>query len=106
MDGRRRRRMIRKSRKARKNALLVLTMTLIVGLGTIAMGAQGGKAGQVCYESVLIHPGDTLWTIAEEYKAEGTKTEHMVEDILQLNGMRTTKIRSGEHILVPVALEV
>ena len=65
MDGRRRRRMIRKSRKARKNALLVLTMTLVVGLGTIAMGAQGGKAGEVCYESVLIHPGDTLWTIAE-----------------------------------------
>lgn len=106
MDGRRRRKMIRKSRKARKNALLVLTLTLIVGLGTIAMGAQSGREGQVFYESVLIHPGDTIWSIAEEYKTDGEKTERMIDDILQLNGMKTTKIRSGEHILVPVSKEV
>ncbi|MBM6830171.1 LysM peptidoglycan-binding domain-containing protein [Anaerotignum lactatifermentans] len=102
MDGRRRRRMVRKSKKARKNVLVLLTLALIVGLGTIAMGAQGGKEGSVCYESVLIHTGDTLWSIAEEYKSEGEKTEHMIDDILKLNGIKTTKIRSGEHILVPV----
>ena len=102
MDGRKRRRMIRKSKKARKNVLVMLTLALIVGLGTIAMGAQSGKTGEVYYESVLIHQGDTLWSIAEQYKAEGEKTEHMIEDILELNDRKTTKIRSGEQMLVPV----
>lgn len=70
MDGRKRRRMVRRSRKARKNFLILLTVVLITGIGTIAMGAQTQKTEEVYYESVLIHSGDTLWDIAAEYKAD------------------------------------
>lgn len=102
MDGRKRRRIIRKSRKARRNFLVILTIVLVAGLGTIAMGGQNQKDGEVYYESVLIQSGDSLWSIAEDYKGEGEKTEHMVDKILKLNDMKTTKIRSGDHIFVPV----
>ena len=37
MDGRKRRRMVRRSRKARKNFLILLTVVLITGIGTIAI---------------------------------------------------------------------
>lgn len=105
MDGRRRRRMVRKSRKARENFLLLLTVILIVGIGTIALGAQTQKTQEVYYESVLIHSGDTLWDIASEYKTEGESTERMVGKIQKLNQMSSTQIRAGERILIPVTKE-
>lgn len=105
MDGRRKRRMVRRSRKARKNFLILLTIVLVTGIGTIAMGAQTQKTGEVYYESVLIHSGDTLWDIAAEYKTEGEDTERMVGKIQKLNQMRSTHIKAGERILVPVTKE-
>ena len=105
MDGRKRRRMVRRSRKARKNFLILLTVVLITGIGTIAMGAQPQKTEEVYYEAVLIHSGDTLWDIAAEDKADGEKTEHMIGKIQELDQMRSEYIRAGERILVPVTKE-
>lgn len=106
MERRTQRRVVRKSRKIRKNTFILLTMALILCLGTFAMGAQTEKEGKIYYESVEIHKGDTIWDIAEEYKTEGKKTERMVQDILELNGMKTTNIQAGESIIVPVAAEI
>ena len=85
---------------------MLLTMALILCLGTFAMGAQTEKATKTNYESVEIHKGDTIWNIAEEYKAEGEKTEHMVDAILELNGIKTANIQAGESIIVPIATEL
>lgn len=106
MERRTQRRVVRKSRKIRKNTFLLLTMALILCLGTFAMAGQTGKETKTYYESVQIHSGDTLWEIAEEYKMEGEKTEQMVEKIMVFNGMKTTNVRSGESIIVPVTKAV
>ncbi len=96
------RRVVRKSRNIRKNTFVLLTLAMILCLGTFAMAAQTGKQEKTYYESVLICPGDTLWEIAQEYKQEDEKTEHMVKEIMACNHMKTTNIRSGESIIVPV----
>lgn len=71
------------------------------------MGAQTGKTTKTYYyESVEIHKGDTIWNIAEEYKTESEKTEHMVDAILELNGLKTANVRAGESIIVPVTTEI
>lgn len=106
MERRTQRRVVRKSRKIRKNTFVLLTMVLILCLGTFAMAGQTGKETKTYYESVQIHSGDTLWEIAEEYKMEGEKTEQMVEKIMAFNGMKTTNVRSGESIIVPVTKAV
>ena len=71
MERRTQRRVVRKSRKIRKNVFLLLTLALILCLGTFAMGAQKGRETKTYYESVEIQRGDTIWDIAKEYKAEG-----------------------------------
>ncbi len=81
---------------------VLLTMTLILCLGTFAMGGQKEVQIKTYYECVEVHKGDTLWEIAEEYKMDGEKTEHMMDAIMELNGMKNTNIRSGESIIVPV----
>lgn len=106
MERRTQRKVVRKSRKIRKNMFLLLTMALILCLGTFAMGAQSVKETKTYYESVQIHKGDTLWDIADEYKMEGEETEHMVDAIMELNGLKTANVRAGESIIVPVTTEV
>ena len=88
MERRTQRRVVRKSRKIRKNVFLLLTLALILCLGTFAMGAQKGRETKTYYESVEIQRGDTIWDIAKEYKAEGQKTEQMVDAICEVNGRK------------------
>lgn len=106
MERRTQRRVVRKSRKIRKNTFVLLTMALILCLGTLAMGAQKGMQTKTYYESVEVERGDTLWKIAAEYAAEDEEIEHMVDEILELNNMKNTNIRSGESIIVPVTKAV
>ena len=81
---------------------VLLTMALILCLGTFAMGGQKEVQTKTYYECVEVHKGDTLWEIAEEYKMDGEEIEHMVDAIMELNGMKNANVRSGESIIVPV----
>lgn len=102
MERRTQRRVVRKSRKIRKNMFVMLTMALILCLGTLAMGGQKGIQTKTYYECVKVEKGDTLWEIAEEYRMDGEKTEHMIEAILEVNGLENANVRAGESIIVPV----
>ncbi len=96
------RKMVRKSKMIREKVFLLLTLAMIICLGTLALGAQKDKSREVYYEKVAIHYGDTLWKIAETYKSEEQKVEHMISQIMELNGMCSENIRSGESIIVPM----
>ena len=67
MERRTQRRVVRKSRKIRKNTFVLLTMALILCLGTLAMGGQKGIQKKTYYECVQVEKGDTLWEIAKKY---------------------------------------
>ncbi len=101
MNGRTRRKAIRKSRKIRKMTFVILTVLLVLGIATMVLGGQK-KSTSVYYDSVRIHAGDTLWGIAQEYKGEHMDTETMIAEIMELNGMQNTAIQAGQSILVPV----
>lgn len=106
MERRTQRRVVRKSRKIRKNTFVLLTMALILCLGTLAMGGQRSVQTKTYYECVQVEKGDTLWEIAEEYRMDGEKIEHMVEAILEVNGLKDGNVRAGESIIVPVTKAV
>ena len=94
MERRTQRRVVRKSRKIRKNTFVLLTMALILCLGTLAMGGQKGIQTKTYYECVQVEKGDTLWEIAEEYRMDCEKTEHMVEAILEVNGLKDANVKA------------
>ena len=102
MERRTQRRAVRKSRKIRKNTFLLLTMALILCLGTFAMGGEKEVQTKTYYECVQVQKGDTIWEIAEEYKMDGEDIEHMIDEIMELNGMKNANVRAGESIIVPV----
>lgn len=83
-------------------ALTVLFM--LVGCG-IVLGAEGKQKEVVYYESVEVHWGDSLWSIAKKYRSEEETTEQMVEKIWVLNGLKNENICAGERILIPITMQ-
>lgn len=102
MECRQRRRAVRKSRELRRKMFFIMTITMILSLGTFALGGQGNQTTRTVYESVVIHSGDTIWSIAEEYKMEKENIEHMVDKIMKMNDLCSSNIKAGQRIIVPV----
>ena len=59
---------------------------------------------EIVYKQVLIHKGDTLTTIAEEYydNSYGSFSEY-ISEISTLNGLKNNDaIHSGNYLIIPV----
>lgn len=98
-------RVIRKRKKKKSiwyQKCMVLTILLMLTGCGIVLGAEGKQKEKVYYESVEIHWGDSLWSIAKKYRSEEETTEQMVEKIWALNDLKNENICAGDHILVPI----
>ena len=51
---------------------------------------------------ITVHYGDTLWSIAEEYKPDNVDVREYIHDIKKLNKMSDSTIHGGDTILVYV----
>lgn len=51
---------------------------------------------------VVIAPGDTLWSIARRLDVPGTSVQEKVSAIRAANGLRTSDLRPGQELLVPI----
>ena len=48
-----------------------------------------------------VNEGDTLWSIAREYKSDGVTTMEFVYDIKAANDMKSSALNVGELIMIP-----
>jgi nucleoid-associated protein YgaU len=77
--------------------VVVLLLALAVSLG-LAVVAHGGTAP--VYSTVVVQPGDTLWSIAaERYPSDDVRAR--VQDIESANGLGGPIIRVGETLRLP-----
>lgn len=67
-----------------------------------AMAAETHKPKQKAAAPVQIEPGDTLWSIAENYYSEefGTMQEFVLE-IKRTNQLEDDRIHAGGYLIVP-----
>jgi nucleoid-associated protein YgaU len=89
------------SRARRLAVVLALATGVAVGswLGSL-IGAGGGDLRLAGESSVVVQPGDTLWSIASSLHDDGD-VRAVVDEIQQLNGLRGTEIRPGQTLLLP-----
>ena len=52
------------------------------------------------YKSIEIKSGDTLWSIANEYKSENCTTQDYISEVKTLNGLVTDNIQDGQHLMI------
>lgn len=92
-------------RLTRRGRLVVVLVCAVVVLALsaagshVASGAASTPPGQV-HETMIVQPGQTLWTIAQELGIERDVRE-VIHDIEELNGLPSARIRAGQRLIVP-----
>jgi hypothetical protein len=84
-------------------ACLLLMMLAWMAGAARAQAADGGLPPGAVYRnlaSVVVHPGQTLWSIASQ--AEPTADPRVVmQQIIDLNALHGTGVQPGQHLWVP-----
>ena len=94
----RRQRLI-EGRRRLATLIAVLAVTLGVSMGGGAGGAAvASKPGAPT--TVVLQPGDTLWSVATEYAPDGTDPRAYVHALEQINGLEGTA-RAGAQLNLP-----
>ncbi len=53
------------------------------------------------YTSIEVSAGDSLWSIAEEYMDAGNQSVYdYIDEIKEINGLKSDQIRAGEYLMV------
>lgn len=84
--------------------IAILLCTFSLSTMVTAKHTKAAALGtQITYESVRINDGDSLWSIAQEYRGVEEDTDVFVKELMTLNNLSSDRIQSGSYILVPVA---
>ena len=51
--------------------------------------------------TIVVHPGENLWSIADRYTATDGNTQETVDAIKEANHMKSSSTVPGERLLVP-----
>jgi hypothetical protein len=100
-------RLTRRGRIVVATLLTVLCLLLValawMAIAARAQAADGGLPQGAVYRnltSVVVHPGQTLWSIASQ--AEPSADPRVVMQlIVELNALHGTSIEPGQHLWVP-----
>ena len=78
-------------------ALLGLCVVVVTALG---MAVAARSAPPSTYTTVVVQPGDTLWSIAAQ-RYPGDDVRDRVQDIELANGLQGPQIEAGETLRLP-----
>lgn len=93
-------------RQAKFNLLIIVTVLVVnitIVAGTLLTSAQESDAVtyDVQYISLEVQSGDSLWSIAQEYKSNpDINTKEAVDEIIALNQLSNDSINEGQYIIV------
>lgn len=100
---------MRRIHERRRNVILLITTICLVILLSVTINGFLSKAKSKTediqykyYKSIIVNSGDTLWTIANEYKGTGYKSadEYIIE-VKQMNGLKDDSITAGNYLIIP-----
>lgn len=90
----------------RRRQLLVFVLALITIVSTLILGsfntmAKNEKEAYKYFESYEVKPGDSLWSIADEYiTPEYRDKEEYIAEIKQMNHMLDDDLSAGDFLIV------
>lgn len=88
--------------------IMVLVISILISsgiFGTVVLKAMAKESDQQTvyqyYKSIKIEKGDTLWSIAEEYKnSTSMDTVLYVEELKRMNGLTKDEIQAGKYLTI------
>ena len=101
ISGTRRKGLTRRGRLARFLVVLSLSVVAVAGFSARAGAGDGKVSSATHYATVVVAPGDTLWSIAGAM-ADGRDVRGLVDEIVSANGLRGASVSAGESIRIPL----
>lgn len=100
---------IRRQRELRRHLLisiftLCMTVTLALGIFSIQTSAKdSSEAIEIkYYTSITVSDGDTLWSLASEYKGNHYESSSAyIEEVMNINALTNETIYTGQHLIIP-----
>ena len=84
---------------------VILFLVIFFGFAHFTQAVSSSAPSESVYKyytSVQIKEGDTLHSIASEYMtAEYASMQDYIDEVVSLNGLKSTKIHAGEFLCVP-----
>lgn len=91
--------------KASTIVVFAVAFTLFFVLATTVFTARhaayADSASNVTYETVRVHTGDSLWSLAEEHPVEGLTTQETSDMIRSVNHLERGSLNAGAVLKVP-----
>lgn len=80
---------------------LTLFFVLATSVFSARHAAYAESVSNVTYETIRVQPGDSLWSLAEEYPIEGLSTQETSDTIRNVNHLEHGSLAAGAHLKVP-----
>lgn len=84
---------------------VAVAFTLFFVLATSVFNARHAayaeSVSNITYETIRVQPGDSLWSLAEEYPIEGLSTQETSDMIRNVNHLEHGSLAAGAHLKVP-----
>jgi len=108
-DVRIRKNRIKRQRELRNHILLFLCTICFISILTITFGSFLSKAKDANTEaptykyftSVLVQPGDSLYSIASANANIDQTMDSYIDEVIHINSLEDDTIHAGEYIIVP-----
>lgn len=74
----------------------------VLALSLLAIGMQWGRqqaATSWRLQTAVVHPGDTLWSIAQRFGC-GRDPREVVQQLVRLNHLQSKLVRPGQELVV------
>ena len=80
--------------------LAVLAAGFFLGATSVASGQAGTPTPT---RTVVVAPGESLWTLAAEITPEGEDVRDTMYDIKRLNALDSSALQAGQRLRIPLA---
>jgi cell division protein YceG involved in septum cleavage len=88
--------------------IIIIAAIVILAVGYIGFNhsdssdSQASDASEKYFTCITVEPGDSLWSIAEEYMTEEyDSVQDYINEVEEINNLKNTNIVSGTSLLVP-----
>ena len=82
--------------------VLVISIFAVLLSGTSQTQANEYEHASKQFKSIVIHPGDSLWSIASEYSdGHYSSIQEYIDELMFINCLDSDVILAGEYLLIP-----
>lgn len=99
----------RRQKEMRRHFLISICMiciTVFLAFGFFSIQTKAKDASETIeikyYTSIAVSSGDTLWSIASEYKGIYYASEaDYIKEVKRINSLKNETIYAGQHLVIP-----